>query len=161
MPGAKCSICNHADRQQAETLIAGGLSVRKTAKQLALPYQSLDRHQRNCARTSILKAAETREVALGSTIMDRVEDVQAKTLELYTDARNGRKIQLPDGSEWTAIPDAKEARLALAGARKNLELIARLSGQLNAQENADRGGVTFEEFERIIFERRRTTEVRS
>lgn len=159
MAGAKCTICSSPERAQAEALIATGVSVRACAKQLGLSYPALDRHQRNCARSAIVQAAETRDVQLGSAIMDRVEDLQTKTMQLYEDARNGRVLDI-EGRKAIVPPDAKEARLALAGARKNLALIARLSGQLDPQENTDRGGVTWEQFERIIFERRKRTEVR-
>lgn len=157
---AKCTICGDPRRPEAEALIAAGVSVRQAAKQTGLSYQSLDRHQRNCARQAIVKAAESREVALGSSILDRVEDLQTKTMQLYEDARNGRVVQLPNGETLPQVPDATAARLALGTARKNLELIARLTGQLDPQENTDRRGVTWEQFERIIFERRKKTEVR-
>jgi len=155
MPGGKCTICAHPQRGEAEQAIAGGESVRSVAKRLALSYQSLDRHQRNCARQAIAKAVETRQVASGAAIVDRMEDLQSQTLELVHEARHGRVIQMPDPKEPGKTkplfipPDPTEARLAISTGRKNLELIARLRGELQPKEDVGRQTVTFEEFELI------------
>ncbi len=171
MPGRACTICSHAKREQAERMLAFGHSVRETARQLKLPYQSLDRHQRNCVRQALEQAASARGQALaeshaaaaaerGAEIRGRVEELHSWTLALFHEARDGRVVDVPATEEGGTPkklflpPDPKEARLALGTARKNLELIARLSGALDPTESDERAGITFEEFE-VMYKRRR------
>ena len=171
MAGQRCKICSHARRAEAEALIASGVSVRKTAARLGLPVQSLDRHQRNCARQTIEKAVQAREAAIaeqtvsaeverGSQLAARVEELQQLTMQLFDEARNGRTIEVanpkdPNKPQTVYIPpDPKEARLAIGTARKNLELLGRLNGELDPEKEGERPGVTFEELE-LIWKRRR------
>jgi hypothetical protein len=156
-----CTICSHPERSQAEALLAEGASPRKVAKQLKLSYQSLDRHKRNCAPVAIAKAIEARAIESGAKIVDRVEALHSQTLELLREARQGRKLRIPNPKKPDTMvtvfipPDATEARLAIGRAMKDLELLAKLRGELNPEDNDPREGVTFEQLERIVFERRR------
>ena len=166
MPGQKCTICPHAQRGSIEGAIAAGKSIRTTARQFGVSQSSLDRHQRNCARATIEKAVQAREQAVaevaekhaaefGGVIAARVEALHAQTMQLFEEARNGRYLEIQDPNDPTkkrkvfVRPDPKEARLALASGRKNLELLARLNGELDPKEAEGEQGVTFEQLEAI------------
>lgn len=149
---AKCTICGHARRGDAEAAIAAGESVRSVAKRLGISYQSLDRHQRNCARQAIQAAAKERDTAFADSLMHEVEALHATTMDLLRESREGHWLELPDPSDPNKVrkvydvPNVKAAIRAIAEARKNLALIARLTGQLEPRAEEHRT-ITFEEFE--------------
>jgi hypothetical protein len=155
MAGAKCSICPHPERGNAEKAIAAGVSVRAAAKLYNLPYASLDRHQRNCARKAIAKVREKQDLATGKEGAKVEDAVVARETKLATDlvARveelqsiTTRIIRSAMGNEEKpALPVL--ALKAVAQARKNLELIGRLTGTLEPEPQKDTQLITFESFE--------------
>ena len=158
MPGAKCTICEAPSREAAENAIAPGISVRKVAEQFSLSYPSLDRHQRKCLKRAVARVAEIQQVRAGQSLLDRLEALQDATLELVSEARNGRVIEMPHATDPKKTvravipPDPTEARLAIAQARRNLEVIGRITGELEPPKDDQSGGpklITFADFEAL------------
>jgi hypothetical protein len=167
MPGAKCKICVSQERARAESAIALGESVRSVARRLGLPYASLDRHQRNCVPKAIARvrnrvaakreehvanvqqAAASLEADLGAALVSRVERLQAITDSIIESAM--RSAPATDVSE-AVKPDHELALKAVAQARRNLELIGRLTGTLEPSENKGVQLITFESFE-VLYKR--------
>lgn len=151
---ARCTICGHAKRAEAEAAIAAGQSVRSVAQRFSLSYQSLDRHQRKCARQAIQTAAAARDMAFADSLMTEVELLHRTTMDLLRESREGKWLELPSPTEAEPnavrkvydVPSVKNAIRAIAEARKNLALIARLTGQLEPKAEEQRT-ITFEEFE--------------
>lgn len=155
MPGPKCSACSHPKRGEAEKLIAGGLSVRETAKKLAMPYQALDRHCRKCVPLSIAKAAEAKEVKHGTALLGRVERLQTAADTILESAMTGIPLINRKGEAITnkkgqpiMMPDGVLALKAIQQSRRNLELIGRLTGEIDPQKE-ERPLPTWAEFEAI------------
>lgn len=137
----KCTICNSPQRASAEAALGTGESVRKLAKRLGLSYYSLDRHSRNCVREAVSAAVARREDNLGGALVVRVEELATITDEVIQDARKAEKPIL--------------VLKGVAQARKNLELIGRLTGELKPAEDEGPKLVTFEEFEALYVRARR------
>ncbi len=182
MPG-KCTICVHPQRAAAENSIANGASVRSVATRLKLSYSSLDRHTRNCVphalkashqhdvtvlppettREVAAQATERRDLAFADALMSEVDMLHRTTMELLHESRHGRWLEIPDPSAEDPnrtrkvydVPNVKHSIRAIAEARKNLQLIARLSGQLEPKETERDRTVTWEEFEAIYIRHRR------
>lgn len=157
---ARCTICGHAQRADAEAAIAAGQSVRSVAQRLNLPYQSLDRHQRKCARQAIQTLAEARDTAFADSLMHEVELLHKTTMDLLRESREGRWLELPEVGDANKVvkvydvPSVKNSIRAIAEARKNLALIARLTGQLEPRAEEQRT-ITFEEFELLYMRAKR------
>jgi hypothetical protein len=93
----------------------------------------LDRHSRNCIRKAIKKAVAKREAALADRLLDEMEDLHTRTRGIL---------------ERTEKTEPDVALRAVGHARKNIELVARLTGKLEPEQQVQKG-VTFEEFEAI------------
>lgn len=128
-----CSICKSPQRGSAETAIAQGQSVRSVAKTLNLSYQSLDRHTRNCVAVALAKAAERKGVKLSDRLLEEIEELHDVTREVLTEARLASASKL--------------SLMAIAQARKNIELLARLTGKLQGENDGTHRGITLEELE--------------
>lgn len=128
-----CTICRHPNRAAAEKALAKGEPGRAVAKQYGLSYASLDRHSRNCIRKAIKKAVAKREAALADRLLDEMEDLHTRTRGIL---------------ERTEKTEPDVALRAVGHARKNIELVARLTGKLEPEQQVQKG-VTFEEFEAI------------
>jgi hypothetical protein len=101
----------------------------------------LDRHSRNCVREAVSAAVARREDNLGGALVVRVEELATITDEVIQDARKAEKPIL--------------VLKGVAQARKNLELIGRLTGELKPAEDEGPKLVTFEEFEALYVRARR------
>lgn len=157
MPGPKCSACSHPKRAEAEAAVASGLSVREVAKRFGLPYASFDRHCRKCIQKSIAKAVEAKELSHGIALVDRVERLQTAAQTILDAAMEGRPLIRKDGTpvlkkngDPYLISDGELALKAIGQARKNLELVARLTGELDPEDNkAGPQLATWAEFEAL------------
>lgn len=183
MPG-RCTICASAQRGAAEQAIAAGKSVRSVAKQLKLSYQSLDRHTRNCVPKAIKKtalplppatarshagtvrnqatqASDRRDTAFADCLLAEVELLHRTTLDVLRESREGAWLEVPSKDDPNAmvkvydLPNVKNTMRAIAEARKNLALIARLTGQLEPKQEERNRTVTFEEFEVLYLRAKR------
>jgi hypothetical protein len=154
MPGPKCSACAHPKRGDAESAVASGLSVREVAKKFGLPYQSFDRHCRKCVPNSIQKAAEAKEVKHGGALLLRVERLQTATEIVLESAMTGIPLLDKKGNavlvkgKPVMLADGVLALRAVAQGRRNLELVGRLTGELDPQKE-ERPLPTWAEFEAI------------
>lgn len=171
MPGQRCTICTSPQRADAEVAITAGASVRWVAKKLGLSYSSLDRHTRNCVPAALAKAAEVlpaptvrdvaveaaeqRDRAFADCLMNEVELLHRTTMDVLRESRDGRWLQVPIDPEHPEqtrklydIPNVKNSLRAIAEVRKNLALLARLTGQLEPKRDTEQNRtITFEEFE--------------
>ena len=111
-----CSICTNADRGEIDSLLVGGTALSEIAALFRVSDDALSRHKANHLSAALLKAREVEEVANADGLLGQVRDLQQRTLTLLEAAEN-----------------SGERRVALAGvgeARRNLALLARLTGEL-------------------------------
>lgn len=136
-----------------------GTSLRAIATQFKISKDSVSRHQLKCVTTAIAKAAETKGLALRERLLDEVESIHGLTLDILKQAREGVTVLDKDGNSVT-LSDFPVALRAIAEARKNVALIARMTGKLQPAIQDERGSgtlITWEQFLVIHQSRRQFT----
>src|SRR5262245_3532654 len=115
--GQLCSVCQHPARASIDaTLCDGSSSNRRIASVHGLSEISVRRHRANHLPGVLVKAKEAAEVARADDLLSQVRDLQVRTLAILAQAEEGG--------------DLKTALAAIGQARGNLELLARLLGEL-------------------------------
>ena len=116
-----CTVCIHEARSAIdESLVAGQSSYELAARYSSLSRAAIERHERNGhipAKLVMAQAAE--EVAQADDLLEQVRDLQSRALAILGKAESAGDLR-------TALGAIREAR-------GNLELLARLLGELNEQ----------------------------
>jgi hypothetical protein len=113
-----CSICQHPGRHDIDGLLVRGTPIpRITAEFRDISADALDRHRRSHLPALLRQAREAEQVAEAETLLGQLRGLQARTLDLLAQAEAAGKLN-------TAVMAVREAR-------GNLELMARLTGELN------------------------------
>src|SRR5215203_273642 len=117
MPRA-CTICAHKDRHTIDRALVGGEEALRTiSDRFGVSKSALIRHKDAHLPAALIKARKAEEVVRADELLSQVRDLQGRTLSILT-----------------ASEEAGELRTALAAireARGNLELLAKLLGELN------------------------------
>lgn len=110
------SIENHPERAAIEAaLLEGKLTYREISGRFGVSKSALDRHREKLAPT-IAKAQGAAEAAHADTLLEQVQNLQGKALGILEKAE--------------AAGDLRTSLAAIREARGNLELLARLLGEL-------------------------------
>jgi hypothetical protein len=146
-----CTVCEHPERVEIDRALVGDASNRSLASLYDVSEAAVRRHKANHLPARLVMAQAAEEVAQADTLLEQVRDLQQRTLTILE-----------------ASEESQQHRTALAAireARSNLEMLARLVGELQsnhlAQQNVQINVVYEEEKrQRIIeeleeFERRR------
>ncbi len=113
-----CTVCTHIDREAIDKALVDGDAVRAVASRyVPLSKTALQRHKDEHLPHSLVKAQAAQEVAHADSLLDQVQSIQGRTLAILT-----------------AAETSKDGRLALGAireARSNLEMLAKLTGELD------------------------------
>jgi hypothetical protein len=115
----ECQVCRHPDVftiNERLVGIGGKTSLRNIAKQFDVNYQAVNRHKAHIPEL-MAKAAEAMEIADADALMDQVRSLQRRALSILDKAEEAGELR-------TALS-------AIAQARGNLELLAKLLGELS------------------------------
>lgn len=112
-----CSICGSPDRAAIDAAIVAGEAYRSIAKRFDLSAAAVFRHRAEHIPTTLARAKEAGDVALADDLLGQVRDLQGRTLAILTAAEGGE--------------DYPMALRAIGEARRNLELLAKLTGELD------------------------------
>jgi hypothetical protein len=113
----RCSVCHHNRRDEIEAgLVTRADSFRHIAARYRVSTAALVRHKKAHLPATLLKAQEVKEVNSAQSLLEQIEGLQKKTLEILD----------------TAV-DQRTALLAVQQARANLQLLAELTGKLATQ----------------------------
>jgi hypothetical protein len=112
-----CSICSSANRDVVDRLLVMGGSYRRIAARFSLTEQAVRRHKANHLPAALAKAQGAQEVAQADNLLLQLQWLQWKALTLL------------DAAEKAG--DGRTALGAIREARGNIELLARLMGELN------------------------------
>jgi DNA-binding transcriptional ArsR family regulator len=117
----KCTICEHPEREAIEAaLVAGELSNRRIATHYGVTEAALRRHvSAGHIPQRLVKAQEAAEAASADTLLAQVKGLQARALAILDKAE--------------AAGDLKTALSAIREVRGNLELLAKLLGELQQE----------------------------
>ena len=113
----RCTICDHEGRASIDAALISGAPLRDIAGRHGVSKSALERHKAGHLPAHLAKAREAGEVARADDLLSQVRHLQDRSLAILT-----------------ASEDAGELRTALAAireARGNLELLARLIGELD------------------------------
>lgn len=122
-----CTVCQHANRDAIDAELVAGASYRALAGRFGLSRSAIERHKRDHVPRALAQSARAAEVARGDDLVDRLVSLANQTLEILAEAR--------------AAGDLDVAVKALARAEKQVELQARLLGELAASETTVNVGV--------------------
>jgi hypothetical protein len=112
-----CTVCGHADREAIDRALVAGESVRALARRyVPLSVTALQRHKASHLPAAMLQAQCAAEVAHADGLLSQVRDLQRRALVILEKAE--------------AANDLRTALQAIGQARANLELLARLLGEL-------------------------------
>jgi hypothetical protein len=117
-----CSVCQHSEAAAIAQALAKNAPVRELQRRYGLTKSAINRHALHCVPVAVqlAQAATTAE-----PILHQVRDLNRRTLRILQAAERSGDGQL--------------ALSAIAQARKNLELCARLSGELTPNAGSDSG----------------------
>jgi hypothetical protein len=114
-----CTVCSHEDRFDIDTILVDrSASYRDIAERFALSKTAVSRHVTGGHISELLSlAADAERSAQADTLLDRIEDLQARTLAILESTEETRE----HGTAPSAIREA----------RRNLELIGEVTKELN------------------------------
>lgn len=116
MPRA-CTLCNHPEREAIDQALAQSTPNRRIAAQYAVTEQAVRRHKQTHLPVLMVKAEEAREMAVADGLLGQVRGLQDRTLTMLRQAEEAGELR-------TALHAVREARA-------NLELLAKLIGELD------------------------------
>ena len=112
-----CTICQHPQREALDLALVGGAALSETAAKYRVSNDAVSRHKANHLPTKLVLAEKAAEVAEAGDLLGQVQDLQARTLAILEAAEASREHR-------TALGAIREAR-------SNLELLAKLLGELD------------------------------
>ncbi len=112
-----CTICCHADLPAINEALVSGESYRHIASRFDTSTAALQRHKGDHLPAELALAHEAQDVAAADNLLAQVRDLQARALTILGKA------------EGTG--DLRTALGAIREARSNLELLAKLVGELD------------------------------
>ena len=114
-----CTVCTHPDRYEIDGILATrSMSYRDIARQHAVSKDAVSRHVSGGHLAELIsRAHDAEERAQADALLGRIEDLQRRTLCILEKAETEEHL--------------KTALMAIAQARRNLELIGEVSEQLD------------------------------
>ncbi len=112
-----CSVCGRPDRGAIDEALVGGASNRSVASLYDVSEAAVRRHKGNHLPAKLVMAQAAEEVAEADNLLDQVRDLQRRALAILGKAEEAGELR-------TALSAIKEAR-------GNLELLAKLLGELD------------------------------
>jgi transposase-like protein len=117
-----CTVCRHADRvaiDRALVGVGGGGSLRSIAKQYGVSASAVLRHRVDHLPASLLTARDAEEATNADDLLAELRSIQARARGLLDRAEEGG--------------DLRAAVAAIRELRGNLELLAKLTQQLDTR----------------------------
>ena len=114
-----CTICTHDQREEIDKALVSGTPYRNISKRFSVSMGALSRHRADHLPSHLAKAQEAREVAQADDLLAQVRDLQTKALRILARAEKTGRLR-------TALAGIREARA-------NLELLAKLLGELQQE----------------------------
>jgi hypothetical protein len=112
-----CSICSHAEREAIDEALVGGSSNLSVSSLFDVSEAAVRRHKSNHLPAKLVLAHEAEEVATADNLLEKVQDLQSRTMAILDQAEGAGDLR-------TALGAIREAR-------GNVELLAKLLGELD------------------------------
>ena len=114
-----CSICNHSERAEIDAALIADTPLRDISGHYGVSKSALSRHQSDHLPSNLTKAKDAHEAAHADGLLVQVKDLQTRALSILDQAE--------------AAGDLRTALSAIREARGNLELLAKLLGELQQE----------------------------
>ncbi len=114
-----CTICTHKDREAINRDLLAGEPYRGIAKRYGASEGAVYRHKLEHLPVTLVKAQEAQEAAHADNLLEQVKNLQSRALTILDKAE--------------ASGDLRTALSAIREARGNLELLAKLLGELQQE----------------------------
>lgn len=112
-----CTICSHPGREAIDRALVEGVAFPALVAEYRVSKDALSRHKANHLPAKLVMAEKAGEVAEADELLGQVQDLHARTLAILEAAESTREHR-------TALSAIREAR-------SNLELLAKLLGELD------------------------------
>lgn len=112
-----CTVCRHPEQARIDLELVAGTPQRVLAVRYGPSRAAVQRHKTEHLPLALVKATDAAQLAEADTLLDQVEDTRrrARAYEAFA----------------AAAGDVRLALVALREGRATLELLARVTGQLN------------------------------
>ena len=124
---ARCRVCQHADRARIELAMARGAGKRSTARAYGVSEASVWRHWQNHVPDKLKAARRVSVLKPGANLETLVNEESTSVLETLKIIRAALLWQL---DQATQVEDRHGMAVLSAQLHKNLETVARLTGEL-------------------------------
>jgi hypothetical protein len=114
-----CTICKHPQRAEIEAALVQGHSFRYIALQFQVGAMSVYRHRENCMPEEIAQSQEAREQAFALNIAEQLHTINQSSMALLKVAQAA--LSRIVGTQADALP-SEEALLAMSKERRALKL---------------------------------------
>jgi hypothetical protein len=112
-----CTICEHPEREAIDGALVGDSSNLSVSSLFGVSESAVRRHKANHLPAKLVMAQAAEEVAQADDLLGQMQDLQARTLAILEAA-------VSTNQHRTALSAIREAR-------SNLELLAKLLGELD------------------------------
>lgn len=116
-----CTICTHAEREAIDAALVAGQTWRSITERYGVSAGAIARHKDAHIPAALAMAKGAVEAARSDTLLEQVTDLQTRTCTILSRAENAG--------------DLRTALLAIGEARRNLELLGKLAGELQSGAN--------------------------
>jgi len=114
-----CSVCTHPERDEIDTEIVRGQPFRRIATQRGVTEQSVRRHGTTHLPELVAQAHEAQERAHAGNLLDELRELHGRVLRILESAEESGDLRAATG--------------AIREARSVIELLAKLTGQIDDQ----------------------------
>jgi hypothetical protein len=112
-----CTVCEHAEKDTIDRALVGSVSNRSVASLYDVSEAAVRRHKANHLPAKLVMAEKAAEVVEADNLLHQVGDLQRRALAILDKAEEAGELR-------TALSAIREAR-------GNLELLAKLLGELD------------------------------
>jgi hypothetical protein len=131
----ECTVCAHPDREAIDRALVGDSSNLSVSSLFGVSESAVRRHKAKHLPAKLVMAQAAEEVAQADDLLAQVRDLQARTLAILQAAESTRQHR-------TALSAIREAR-------SNLELLAKLLGELDEQPTVNIALVEHPDYRRL------------
>jgi hypothetical protein len=114
-----CTVCNHANQATIDSALVAGDAYRHIAARFGVSTTALQRHKAEHLPVHLVQAHEAAAISDADSLLGQLRSLNRETLAVLDAAKQSGDLRLALG--------------AISQTRANLELLAKLAGQL-AQE---------------------------
>jgi len=116
----RCTVCTHPEKEAINAALVAGEPFRHIAARYGTSTGALQRHKADHLPATLAQAQDAQEVAQADNLLAQMRDLQRRTLAILSKAEGSRR-------------DLRTALAAIGEARRNLELLGKLAGELQQE----------------------------